>query len=163
MQAVIPAKAGTQLAKTESVKSWAPAFAGVTDSIRSSVPVVGTINSVKTTWFLPEDDGRSARKRWIAGSLHPAGTITIDPGAARALTAGRSLLPAGVRAIDGDFERGDPVLIQSTTGTILARGLSAYASTDARRIAGHNSADIESILGWRGRDELIHRDDLTLT
>ncbi len=125
-------------------------------------PLSALVAGARCTWFLPDDDGRSARKRWIAGSLHPAGTITIDPGAARALAAGRSLLPAGVRAVDGDFERGDPVLIQSTTGTILARGLSAYASADARRIAGHNSAEIESLLGWRGRDELIHRDDLTL-
>ena len=125
-------------------------------------PLSALIAGARCTWFLPETDGRSARKRWIAGSLHPAGTITIDPGAARALLAGRSLLPAGVRTIEGEFDRGDPVLIQSTAGTTLARGLSAYASADARRIAGHKSTDIESLLGWRGRDELIHRDDLTL-
>ncbi len=126
-------------------------------------PLAALLAGARCTWFLPTEDGRSARKRWIGGSLHPAGTITIDPGAARALAAGRSLLPAGVRAIEGEFDRGDPVLIQSTSGTVLARGLSAYASADARRIAGHKSTDIESLLGWRGRDELIHRDDLTLT
>ncbi|MBC7799797.1 MAG: glutamate 5-kinase, partial [Gemmatimonadaceae bacterium] len=107
-------------------------------------------------------DGRTARKRWIAGALHPAGRLVVDAGAARALAAGRSLLPAGVRAIEGEFERGDAVIVQDTTGDILARGLSAYASADARRIAGHRSDDIEGILGWRGRDEMVHRDDLVL-
>ncbi len=117
----------------------------------------------RCTWFLPAPDGRTARKRWIAGSLQPAGRLTVDPGAARALAAGRSLLPAGVRSVDGEFERGDAVLVQDLAGDTLARGLSAYASADARRIAGHRSDDIERILGWRGRDEMVHRDDLVLT
>lgn len=114
------------------------------------------------TWFLPAPEGRSARKRWILGSLQPLGSYTIDAGAARALTAGRSLLPAGVTALAGQFERGDPVLVQGPEGKILARGLSAYASADAARIIGHRSEAIEAILGWRGRDEIIHRDDLAL-
>ncbi|MDT7953077.1 MAG: glutamate 5-kinase [Acetobacteraceae bacterium] len=125
-------------------------------------PLSALLDGARCTWFLPEGDGRSARKRWIAGSLQPAGSLTIDPGAARALAAGRSLLPAGVRAVEGEFDRGDPVVVRSADGTILARGLTAYGSADARRIAGHNSTEIESLLGWRGRDELIHRDDLTL-
>jgi len=116
----------------------------------------------RCTWFLPAPDGRSARKRWIAGSLQPAGRLIVDPGAARALAAGRSLLPAGVRSVDGEFERGDAVLVQDFAGDTLARGLSAYASADARRIAGHRSEDIERLLGWRGRDEMVHRDDLVL-
>ncbi len=116
----------------------------------------------RCTWFLPAADGRSARKRWIAGSLHPAGRLLVDQGAARALAAGRSLLPAGVREVEGAFGRGDPVLIQSPAGAVLARGLSAYASADARRIAGHRSEEIEALLGWRGRDEIVHRDDLVL-
>ncbi len=116
----------------------------------------------RCTWFLPAPDGRTARKRWIAGSLQPAGRLVVDPGAARALAAGRSLLPAGVRSVDGEFERGDALLVQDLAGGVLARGLSAYASADARRIAGHRSEDIEGILGWRGRDEIIHRDDLVL-
>ena len=114
------------------------------------------------TWFLPTPEGRSARKRWILGSLQPQGSYTIDAGAARALAAGRSLLPAGVTALAGQFERGDPVLVQGPEGKILARGLSAYASADAARIIGHRSEAIEAILGWRGRDEIIHRDDLAL-
>ncbi len=116
----------------------------------------------RCTWFLAAPEGRSARKRWIAGALAPLGSCWVDLGAARALAAGSSLLPAGVRRVEGRFERGDPVLVRGPDGTPLARGLSAYASADARRIAGHRSDAIEAILGWRGRDELIHRDDLVL-
>lgn len=116
----------------------------------------------RCTWFLPAPEGRSARKRWIAGSLQPAGRLVVDHGAARALAGGRSLLPAGVRAVEGAFERGDAVLIQDEAGGVLGRGLSAYAATDAARIAGHRSERIEAILGWRGRDEMVHRDDLVL-
>ena len=90
------------------------------------------------------------------------GTLRVDAGAAKALAAGRSLLPAGVRAIEGSFERGDPVIVVGPEGELLARGLSAYASADAQKIAGHRSDQIEPILGWRGRDEIIHRDDLVL-
>ncbi|MBN9507578.1 MAG: glutamate 5-kinase, partial [Alphaproteobacteria bacterium] len=116
----------------------------------------------RCTWFLPVPEGRSARKRWILGALQPLGTITVDAGAARALAAGRSLLPAGVRTLAGRFERGDAVEVRGPDGTLLGRGLSAYASADAARIIGHRSEQIEAILGWRGRDELIHRDDLAL-
>ncbi len=126
-------------------------------------PLQALVDGARCTWFWPAEDGRSARKRWIAGALHTAGRLTVDPGAARALLAGRSLLPAGVRQVDGVFERGDAVLVQDAAGTVLARGLSAYASTDAARIAGHRSEEIEALLGWRGRDEIIHRDDLVLT
>jgi glutamate 5-kinase len=116
----------------------------------------------RCTWFLPAPEGRSARKRWILGTLAPLGRLTVDAGAARALAQGRSLLPAGVRALDGAFERGDAVEVHGPDGARLARGLSAYASADAARIIGHRSEEIEVILGWRGRDEIIHRDDLVL-
>ena len=116
----------------------------------------------RCTWFLPTPEGRSARKRWILGTLAPLGQMIVDAGAARALAQGRSLLPAGVRALEGAFERGDAVEVRGPDGTQLARGLSAYASTDAARIIGHRSEEIEAILGWRGRDEIIHRDDLVL-
>ena len=116
----------------------------------------------RCTWFLAAPEGRSARKRWIAGALAPLGALVVDAGAARALAGGRSLLPAGVRGVEGTFERGDPVVVRGPDGTALARGLSAYASADAERIAGHRSDEIEAILGWRGRDEIIHRDDLVL-
>src|SRR5271170_6195562 len=93
----------------------------------------------RCTWFLAAPEGRSARKRWIAGGLAPVGVLTVDAGAARALAAGRSLLPAGVRQVQGSFERGDPVVVRGPDGTHLARGLSAYTSSDAERIAGHRS------------------------
>jgi glutamate 5-kinase len=125
-------------------------------------PLQALANGAKCTWFLPQPEGRSARKRWILGTLQPQGSLVVDAGAARALGQGRSLLPAGVRAVDGTFARGDAVVVQGPDGNALARGLSAYAFTDAARIIGHRSEEIEAILGWRGRDEIIHRDDLVL-
>ncbi|WP_428483649.1 glutamate 5-kinase [Rhodopila sp.] len=125
-------------------------------------PLQSLERGARCTWFLPAPEGRTSRKRWIAGSLSPQGTLTVDAGAARALASGRSLLPAGVRMVEGVFERGDPVMILGPDGVMLGRGLSAYASTDAERIAGHRSDQIEAILGWRGRDEMVHRDDLVL-
>jgi glutamate 5-kinase len=125
-------------------------------------PVRALVEGARCTWFLASQDGRSARKRWIAGSLSPLGSLSVDAGAARALGGGRSLLPAGVRGVAGDFARGDAVRVLGPDERELARGLSAYSSEDARRIMGHRSEEIEAILGWRGRDELIHRDDLVL-
>ena len=125
-------------------------------------PLRALEEGARCTWFLPAADGPSAWKRWIAGSLAPQGTFVVDAGAAIALRDGRSLLPAGVRQVEGMFQRGDPVLVRGPNGEALARGLSAYASEDATRIAGHRSDKIEAILGWRGRDEIIHRDDLVV-
>jgi glutamate 5-kinase len=125
-------------------------------------PLRRLLQGGRCTWFLPAPEGRTARKRWIAGALAPLGTLWIDAGAARALAAGRSLLPAGVRHVDGGFERGDPVLVKTADGIEVARGLAAYASADAARIAGRRSDEIEAVLGWRGRDEMIHRDDLVV-
>ena len=129
---------------------------------RTDRPLTALEKGARCTWFLATPEGRSARKRWIAGALAPLGALVVDAGAARALSAGRSLLPAGVRAVEGSFERGDPVVVRNLDGKALARGLSAYASGDAERIAGHRSDEIEAVLGWRGRDEIIHRDDLVL-
>ena len=114
------------------------------------------------TWFLPSATPRTARKRWIAGTLRPAGTITVDDGALRALEKGKSLLPAGVIAAEGDFQRGDAVIVKGPGGREVARGLTAYSAADARRIMGHKSGGIEGLLGYRGRDEMINRDDLVL-
>ena len=116
----------------------------------------------RATWFLPEGEPRSARKHWIATTLKPAGTLTVDDGALGALRQGRSLLPAGVVAIDGRFDRGDAVRIVTRDGQEIARGLTAYDATDSRRIMGHKSREIEALLGYRGRDEMIHRDDLVV-
>jgi glutamate 5-kinase len=122
----------------------------------------GAPTDTRCTWFAPAPEGRTARKRWILGSLQPMGVMVVDYGAARALTTGRSLLPAGVQTVEGKFNRGDPVTVRDSAGEALAKGLSAYASEDATRIIGHRSDEIEAILGWRGRDEIIHRDDLVL-
>lgn len=116
----------------------------------------------KCSWFLPEGSPLSARKKWIAGSLKSTGTLIVDDGAVKALAQGKSLLPAGVTAIDGDFRRGDVVEVKDKGGKVLARGLVAYAAEDARRIAGHKSKEIEKLLGFRGRDEMVHRDDLVV-
>ena len=116
----------------------------------------------RCSWFLPEASPLSARKKWIKGSLKTAGALTVDDGAVRALSAGKSLLPAGVTTIEGEFKRGDVVDVKDRAGRVLARGLVAYAAEDARRIAGRKSAEIERLLGFRGRDEIVHRDDLVV-
>jgi glutamate 5-kinase len=116
----------------------------------------------RCTRFLAQKSPRRARKEWIAGSLRAVGVVRVDEGAARALRRGSSLLPAGVVAIEGGFERGDAVLVRGPDGRDLAKGLSAYDAADAALIAGRKTGDTAPILGYRGRDELIHRDDLVL-
>jgi glutamate 5-kinase len=114
------------------------------------------------TAFLASTTPRRARKHWIAAALGTMGIITIDKGAAEALKRGRSLLPAGVIAIEGRFERGDPLLVRDPEGRDIAKGLSAYDAHDARQIQGQKTNAIASLLGYQGRDELIHRDNLVL-
>ena len=114
------------------------------------------------TWFVPSATPLAARKQWIAGTLRPAGAITIDGGALRALLEGKSLLPAGVTGARGRFERGDTVSVLTPAGAEVARGIVAYSDGDAARIMGRKSSEIEQLLGFRGRDEMIHRDDLVL-
>jgi glutamate 5-kinase len=114
------------------------------------------------TWFLPAATPLTARKTWIQGALKPVGKLVVDDGALRALSSGKSLLPAGVVTVEGRFERGDAVVVADAQGREIARGLSAYSAEDARRIKGHKSREIETLLGYRGRDEMIHRDDLVL-
>ncbi len=124
--------------------------------------VARLLDGGRCTWFLSSANPRTARKRWIAGSLKARGELVIDAGAARALKRGGSLLPAGVVAVRGRFERGDLVTVRASDGAEIGRGLSAYSAADAARIAGHKTGEIEALLGYRGRDELIHRDDLAL-
>ncbi len=123
-------------------------------------PLRALAEGAPATWFLPETDPQAARKRWIA-AMKPKGEVRVDAGAERALRDGRSLLPAGVTAVTGVFERGDPVAILGPAGR-LGCGLARYASGEARAIAGHRSGDIEAILGYPGRAALIHRDDMVL-
>ena len=115
------------------------------------------------TWFIPDANPKTARKRWIASALKPAGTIVIDDGALGALNDGKSLLPAGITDIQGRFERGDAVVVTAHDGREIARGITAYSANDARRIMGNKTSEIEGILGYRGRDEMVHRDDLVLS
>ena len=125
-------------------------------------PLQVLLEGGRCTWFLPDCSPVAAWKIWIAGSLNPRGSLTIDAGAARALRQGKSLLSVGVTAVKGDFERGDPVRVVDVDGVELARGLIAYGGDEARKIMGHKSEDIESLLGYAAREELIHRDDLAV-
>jgi len=127
---------------------------------REAHPLAALDAGARATWFVSHAEPHTARKRWIAGTLKPEGLVTVDAGAARALARGTSLLPAGVTAVEGNFERGDPVIVCDEQGRELARGLIAYDSADAKRILGRQSGEIETILGYRGREEMIHRDDL---
>ena len=120
-------------------------------------------DGTQATWFVPSLTPAKARKRWIAGALQPTGTLVLDDGALSALKAGKSLLPIGVTAVNGTFEKGDAVVIEDSTGIELARGLSTYSSEDAAKIIGKRSAEFEDILGYRGRDELVHRDNMALS
>lgn len=134
----------------------------ITDGRRLN-PLAAVMEGARCTWFLASVEPRTARKRWIAGSLKPSGKLLLDDGALKALGDGKSLLPAGVTAIEGSFQRGDAVQVCDGTGREIARGLAAYSAADARRIIGHKSREIEAILGYRGREELIHRDDLVVS
>ncbi len=116
----------------------------------------------RCTWFLAHSNPVASRKRWIAGALEPSGAVILDAGAVTALGAGKSLLPAGVKGVEGRFDRGDAVVIRDSEGHEIGRGLSAYSHNDAARIIGHKSSEISDILGYRGRTELIHRDDMAL-
>lgn len=117
----------------------------------------------RSTWFVPSASPQTARKRWIGGSLKPSGALTVDEGAVRALAEGKSLLPAGVVGVEGVFSRGDAVVVKMGDGRELGRGLCAYSSAEIRLIMGHKSGEIDVCLGYRGRDEVIHRDDLVLS
>jgi glutamate 5-kinase len=119
-------------------------------------------DGARWTLFHPMTEPLAARKRWISGTLKPVGAFHVDAGAAAALGRGKSLLPAGVTAVDGAFDRGDAVSILGPDGVVLAKGLSAYAAEDARRILGRKTKDIAEILGFDGRAELVHADDLAL-
>jgi glutamate 5-kinase len=125
-------------------------------------PVRAIAEKAPCTWFLTPANPVTARKKWIGGALEPKGAIHVDAGAVAALRRGKSLLPAGVVKISGAFARGDAVLIRDPEGSEIGRGLVAYDSADAERLKGQNSERIEAILGYRGRSEMVHRDDLAL-
>jgi glutamate 5-kinase len=154
---------GGMVTKIEAAKI---AVASGTHMVISSGKVLHPLRALAgggaCTWFLAPSDPVTARKRWIAGRLEPKGVIEIDAGAEKALASGKSLLPAGITAVEGAFERGDAVIIRSHDGRELGRGLTAYARSDAQRILGKKSREIAAILGYEGRAALVHRDDMVL-
>jgi glutamate 5-kinase len=135
----------------------------VISSGRVHNPLRALSEGAACTWFLAPSDPVAARKRWIAGNLESKGYVVVDAGAEKALASGKSLLPAGVRRVEGTFDRGDAVVIRAVDGRELGRGLVAYSDADAARIIGKKSGEIARILGYDGRAELIHRDDMALS
>ena len=125
-------------------------------------PVSALIAGARCSFFKPQTSLIKARKSWIAGALDPKGSISVDQGAQTALRRGKSLLPAGITKIDGQFERGDLVVILTETGKELGHGLAGHSSAEADKLKGHNSKDFAIILGYECRAELIHADDLVL-
>ncbi len=120
-------------------------------------------NMERATIFIASDKPISSRKKWISSHVKTKGTVTIDSGAAKALKSGKSLLAAGVKSIEGDFNHGDPIAINDLNGQKLAIGLVAYNNEEANSIIGHNSQEISDILGYSRGDALIHRDNLVLS
>ena len=161
--------AGTELSKggmKTKVEAGKIALGAGTNMVISTGKIMHPLQAIsdgaKVTWFLAKSDPVTAKKRWIAGQLEPAGYITIDSGAEKALLSGKSLLPAGVTRVEGDFDRGDAVIMRASDGRELGRGLIAYTKSDAARIIGKKSGAISEILGYEGPDTLIHRDDMAL-
>src|SRR3954469_1160062 len=129
---------------------------------RPENPLRTIMDGGRCTWFLTPANPATARKTWIAGALEPRGALHVDAGAAKALRGGASLLPVGVARVEGAFSRGDAVTIRDPEGAVLGRGLVAYDAEEAKKIIGRASRAIEAVLGYPGRAEMIHRDDLAL-
>jgi len=161
--------AGTELSKggmKTKVEAGKIALGAGTNMVITTGKVMNPLDAIakgaKVTWFIAKSDPVTAKKRWIAGQLVPAGQIVIDEGAEKALLSGKSLLPAGVKRVEGDFDRGDAVIIRAADGRELGRGLVTYSKAEAQRIIGKKSTEIATILGYDGRATLIHRDDMAL-
>lgn len=129
---------------------------------RGKNPLTAIAAGGRCTWFLTSSTPATARKTWIAGALEPRGTLHVDAGAARALRGGASLLPVGVSRVEGEFARGDAVLIRDPEGRVMGRGLVAYDAAEASLVLGKASRDIAAVLGYPGRAEMVHRDDMAL-
>ena len=123
-------------------------------------PIKKIIKNQKCTWFLPKVSKLDARKKWIIGSIDPRGEIIIDSGALKAINNGKSLLPAGVKKINGIFEKGDHILIKDQNNIERARGLTSFSSSEIEKIKGSHSSEIKNILGYSTREEIIHKDDM---
>ena len=127
---------------------------------KNKKPIKGILKNKKCTWFLPKISKLDARKQWIIGSIAPKGEVIIDQGAINALKNGKSLLPAGVKKINGNFEKGDHILVKDQKNIECARGLSSFSSVEIEKIKGSHSSKIKNILGYSSREEIIHKDDL---
>ncbi|PCI48894.1 MAG: glutamate 5-kinase [Alphaproteobacteria bacterium] len=125
-------------------------------------PIQRYFNGASGTWFHASGNPLAAKKKWIGASLDISGKLIIDDGAVEALKSGKSLLPAGIVRVEGTFERGDTIRITDMNDTIIGQGLIAYNAQDAVKLIGHRSHEIEQILGYSGRDEIIHRNDLVI-
>lgn len=125
-------------------------------------PIKRLLAGEKSTWFSATSDKQTARNAWLGSNLKPQGALIIDDGALKALAKGGSLLPVGVKSVEGNFERGDAVAIKAQNGEIIARGICAYNAADAIKIIGKKSGEIEEILGYLGRPALVHRDDMVM-
>ena len=123
-------------------------------------PVRKIIKNQKCTWFLPRVSKLDARKQWIIGSVAPKGEVVVDQGAVKAINNGKSLLPAGVKKINGSFEKGDHILVKDQNDIECARGLTSFSSIEVEKIKGSHSSKIKNILGYSSREEIIHKDDL---
>jgi glutamate 5-kinase len=162
--------AGTELSKggmKTKITAAKIALSAGTDMVITTGKIYHPLRAIsegaRVTWFIAKSDPVTAKKRWISGQLVPNGQVFLDAGAEKALLTGKSLLPAGVTRVDGSFDQGEAVIIRSADGRELGRGLVAYAADEARRIMGKRSSEIAAILGYEGRDTLIHRDDMALT
>ena len=124
--------------------------------------LAGLMHGDACTWFIASEKPHMARKDWISSAVKPRGSVTVDAGAARALAMGKSLLPAGVTAVDGRFERGDTIAIKTADGTSIAKGIASYSAEETRKIRGAKSDAVEAILGYAHRATLVHRDDLAM-
>jgi glutamate 5-kinase len=150
--------------KTKILAARAAVRAGCAMAITEGAvvrPLTALAGGAPCTWFEPDGDPRAARKRWISG-MKPRGRVTVDAGAVVALSRGKSLLPAGVTAVEGGFLRGDPIEVTAPDGTVVARALAGYDAREARIIMGHRSDRIAGLLGHPGRAALVHRDDMAL-
>jgi glutamate 5-kinase len=161
--------AGTELSKggmKTKIEAGRIALRAGTHMVITSGKILHPLRAIsegaKVTWFIAKSDPIAAKKRWLSGHLVPAGEVVLDAGAEKALLSGKSLLPAGVIRVVGNFDRGDAVIIRSATGLELGRGLIAYAIEEARQIIGKRSSEIATILGYEGQETLIHRDDMAL-
>jgi glutamate 5-kinase len=161
--------AGTELSRggmVTKIEAGRIATAGGTEMVitsgKKSHPVAALAGNGRATWFAASGNWVTARKKWISGQLGVKGALIVDEGALNALSNGKSLLPAGVRQAEGDFARGDVISVRAPDGAEIGRGIVAYDVGDARRILGRKSAEIAEILGYAGRTEMIHRDDLVM-